>query len=463
MSTSTSPAMQQTFSRVRSVFTGAPESPPSSVGRPNPMKTRYATDPSMRDEEMVPHTTHPGSGLGPINSDEARMTETSLSTAEISQGRMGARCQTFIEEELASKRSRHRSDGVPGKRPEEGESRLKRETMARKASQVKHLERENTELKGSVERLQAEISRMEQTNRQHKLARRKAIEEEQAAIQGFAGNGSRQPVRQRARWHMSPNLGARYPASGDRIWGSWGITPVPGGQISWVSTGPNLASTADVRRIMEDWNEEIFQTAAALADLGFRAKTTKTYGTPCQGPDSEVRVHMAPALGSELVGLLSSSRGYQPAPEIVVQMALQSAISAWSYRKIQSWTLDKSEEPNRFLTDLYTGVCHSEDPKDAARWLSITGKQLVQRASSSDLRISLLQDILDVLFSARADKSEGPNHKTVEMEIGDRVAVVARLVLDLNWAIGTQIVSDVLEAVFIEPGARFEPKTMENM
>ncbi|KAJ6592475.1 hypothetical protein B0H19DRAFT_1087891 [Mycena capillaripes] len=39
---------------------------------------------------------------------------------------------------------------------------------------------------------------------------------------------------------------------------------------------------------------------------------------------------------------------------------------------------------------------------------------------------------------------------------------VVRLVLDLNRDIGTRIISEELEAVFIDPGTRFDARTMES-
>ncbi|KAJ6528777.1 hypothetical protein DFH09DRAFT_841876, partial [Mycena vulgaris] len=99
-----------------------------------------------------------------------------------------------------------------------------------------------------------------------------------------------------------------------------------------------------------------------------------------------------------------------------------------------------------------------EGPKDGARWRSMTRKQLIHRVSFSDLRMSLLRQLADVLA---LDNKDSPKRKDLDADFGDRITAIVRWVLDLNRAIGTQIVSEDLEAVFIELEAKFEPKTMD--
>ncbi|KAJ7084636.1 hypothetical protein B0H15DRAFT_387452 [Mycena belliarum] len=91
----------------------------------------------------------------------------------------------------------------------------------------------------------------------------------------------------------------------------------------------------------------------------------------------------------------------------------------------------------------------------------MTQKQLIQRASSSDLAVSLIHAITDILLLTRPDAKESRSRKAIEAGFGDRLKSVVHLVLALNRAIGADAVSEGLEAVFVEPGARFEPNMME--
>ncbi|KAJ7263613.1 hypothetical protein B0H12DRAFT_1230903 [Mycena haematopus] len=224
----------------------------------------------------------------------------------------------------------------------------------------------------------------------------------------------------------------------------------------------NLTSVGDVRRTVEDLDAEIFQTAASLSEFDFRGQSTRKHHGP-RRVAPELHNRLIPVLGSELLSLLSSGSSH-PVPAILVQIALQTVMSAWSCTILGTWVLAHgTSEPESFLAELYTDICRAEDPKDAARWRIMTRKQLVKRASAADLKPSLLQNIADVVNLTRSGNEESLSRKKIEAAFGDRIEVVLRLVLDLNRDMGTRIVSDELEAVLIDSGTRFDSQTMESM
>ncbi|KAJ7157434.1 hypothetical protein C8R46DRAFT_909456 [Mycena filopes] len=214
----------------------------------------------------------------------------------------------------------------------------------------------------------------------------------------------------------------------------------------------NATSTADVRRTMESLDAEIFQIAAALSDYDLRTKFARrrAYG----GRRDHTR--LVPVVGNELAGLLSGHP-----PEILVQVALQTAMSHWSLSQLRSWVPEQQGDgANSFLTELYAGVRRSENPKDALRWRVMTRKQLVQRQSSSDLKATLLRYIMCVVNQTQ----ENPlNKQKVESEFGERIAATVRLILDLHKDIGTSIVSEDLEPFYVDPGVAFDNRVMESM
>ncbi|KAJ7793526.1 hypothetical protein B0H13DRAFT_1935441, partial [Mycena leptocephala] len=117
---------------------------------------------------------------------------------------------------------RHDSDARSPQRPEHGENKSRREGGEHKR-QMGHPE---GDLWREMQGMRAEISRLLEENRQHK-AEVSALQTRQIpGPLGFTGN-------------------------------SFGITA-------------NLTSTGDVRRLMEDLDAEIFQTAAALSEFDFR-------------------------------------------------------------------------------------------------------------------------------------------------------------------------------------------------
>ncbi|KAJ7154374.1 hypothetical protein C8R43DRAFT_1186498 [Mycena crocata] len=207
---------------------------------------------------------------------------------------------------------------------------------------------------------------------------------------------------------------------------------------------------------MEDLDAEIFQTAAALSEFNFQSQSRKT-----QPPGVDLE-RMNQMVGGELVGLFLANGGSQSVPEILVQIALQAALSAWSHSMLCSWALRASDASTKFWRELFTEIQRSEDSKDAARWRAITRKQLNKRAPLSEVKNWLLAFIYDVLILVKP-RNEPPSRRKIDADCGDRIAVIARLVLEFNKAIGTQVVSEDLEAFIVAHRAKFEPEAMENM
>ncbi|KAJ7755462.1 hypothetical protein B0H16DRAFT_1722189 [Mycena metata] len=220
----------------------------------------------------------------------------------------------------------------------------------------------------------------------------------------------------------------------------------------------NATSIADVRRTMENLEAEIFQVAAALSDLDLRSRLTKGHALGGQS-NYELNDRMVWVLGDELAWLLSGAGAHTP--EMLVQIALQTAMSNWSFIHLRSWVPERHDDrTNAFLAELYADVRRSEEPNDALRWRAMTRKQLLQRMSPADVKASLLQHLTDVV---NMTLEEPLDPGKIETEFGDRIEAAVRLLCDLNKDIGTKIVSDDLEVVFVGAGEIFESTVMENI
>jgi hypothetical protein len=121
----------------------------------------------------------------------------------------------------------------------------------------------------------------------------------------------------------------------------------------------DAVSTADVRGMMARLDDEIFQIAAGLSDCEFRGKPTKTNTKTFQPVGSELRSRMSRMLGDELMKVLTSD-GSQAAPDILVQIALQTTMSTWSHILVDCWVLkEHSNEWNKFFAELYREIWRS--------------------------------------------------------------------------------------------------------
>jgi hypothetical protein len=119
----------------------------------------------------------------------------------------------------------------------------------------------------------------------------------------------------------------------------------------------NSISGADVCRAVMDLDSEIFQTAASLSScsLEFRSQYTKSTAVP-----SEIHERMARILGPTIVDLILEDRRSKSGSAMLVQIALQAAITDWVYVQIYSWASGRdSESVNYFLDGLYEDIRRS--------------------------------------------------------------------------------------------------------
>ncbi|KAJ7511444.1 hypothetical protein B0H11DRAFT_2269152 [Mycena galericulata] len=397
----------------------------SAHGTTPTTKSSYYTQPSRRDTGMYPDHHRASERGAPIESDQTHVGD--ISTVEIARGRMGSH-EPYIERPVSTPPFFHHptptqhprapqsapsGEGqgveiVSATRREHGEARSRRDETTGTIL-VRQLEQKNSDLTMEVSHLMEE--------KRNYVARINELENE---IRTRLGQGSM-------------------------------VGPTMFGVAS------NLTSTADVRRMIESLEDEIHQTAATLADSDFRRQSNK--GPPGrQVMDAEPKKNVVNILGGELVGLLLPSGGSRTAPAILVQIALQAVISAWSWSRLGAWDLNHYRDAS--LTELYAEICRSEDPRDAARWRAMARKQLIRHASQTDLASSLSRYIKDVLILS---DGEPASRKQMETHSGGRIAAVVQIVVELNREIGVNIISDDLEATFVFPGTPFEPKTMESM
>ncbi|KAJ7141732.1 hypothetical protein C8R43DRAFT_1200684 [Mycena crocata] len=380
---------------------------------------RYAAESPAAEEEMVFDLPRASSRGAQSDTDDRR--EPSL--AEINQGRIGGyRSERETHTDLATGRSRSAEEFI-SQQAEGGEHRPRSRREGHKRKAQHRLEAENSNMRDEIfqlmdemQKMRVEMSRLAKEN-DHHVAQ---LEEAQ----------KREALAKVERSHE--NAGQGFCAT------------------------VNATSMADVRRMMEDLESEIFQTAAALSEFDFRTRMRAT-GAP--SADSE---RMNRVLGRELAGLLLASGKPRPVPAMVVQVALQAVMASWTEYMLHSWILKSSDYSSGFWRKLYAQIHSSEEPKDAARWRAITRKQLNKQASLSDVQNSLVSSISDVLILAKA-RNEPPSRRAIEATFGDRIAAITRLVLELNKAIGTDVVSEDLEAFIIGPGEKFELKIMDNM
>ncbi|KAJ7275876.1 hypothetical protein C8J57DRAFT_1714369, partial [Mycena rebaudengoi] len=220
----------------------------------------------------------------------------------------------------------------------------------------------------------------------------------------------------------------------------------------------NSVSGADIRGMMQGLNSEIFQTAASLScSLHFRSPPTKF---TCVTPAPELFQRMTRILGPIIVDFILTDQRSKTGSSMLVQIALQAALTHWGCDTINSRLLGGDDTINSFIHELYRGIRHSESSAAAGRWRVMTQAQLITKAMPN-IRKMLLEQIIDVLVLANWRTAESLNWKALEAEFGQQLDSITQRVVGLNRDIGTKLVSDDLEAGLIPPGCTFHPLIME--
>ncbi|KAJ6535549.1 hypothetical protein B0H19DRAFT_1080021 [Mycena capillaripes] len=393
---------------------------------PKDAETHPNVEPPKRYRVMDSDESHQSPrGSAPVRPDELHTKDSSL--AEVARGTIAV---DGSEPERAATRGtvsvwrpiqsiapaflqrRCRDEEAPTYQGHTGGTRWSREETT---NQRIMLEKENWELKEEIRRIHAQMSQLFDQNRQ--------CNEELEALR-FREEQERFGYQRRA-----------------------------------FGTTADAASIADVRGRMDELDDEIFQIAAGLSDCDVRRKPTNINATARKAVGSELGSPTSRILGEELVKVLATGDA-RATPDILVQIALQTAMSTWSHMSVGCWVLGgHNDGANNFFAELYGEIWCSEDSKDASRWRAMTRKQLIKRASPTDLRGSLLQQISDLILLTKPPISR----RKIEAQFGDRIEAAAQLVVELNMNIGANIVSEDLEAVLVDPGTAFDFNTMEDM
>jgi hypothetical protein len=91
----------------------------------------------------------------------------------------------------------------------------------------------------------------------------------------------------------------------------------------------------------------------------------------------------------------------------------------------------------------------------------MTRTQLIARANVTEIKDTLLRQIIDVLVLANWRAAERSHWKALEVKFGQQLASITQLALELNRDMGVNVVSDDLQPAIFYPGTKFNPLTME--
>lgn len=225
-------------------------------------------------------------------------------------------------------------------------------------------------------------------------------------------------------------------------------------------TKADSMSGADVVRMVEGLDAEILQTAAFMADhfvFGERQDVTEEM----QGAIDR----LGELLGPKIVDLLG--RTEHANDPTLIQLACQASTTAYCRWIIVAWDFDDPNYDN-FLKHIYMTVQKAEDQAVSGRWRALT-RTHVQSMLHGDADVSLnlvlhIADTLaDVLLVAGLKATHEHIHEEVMTTFGEKLTIVVRAALALNWVIGKDITSADLEPITVLWQSVFDSAVMEDV
>ncbi|OBZ69558.1 hypothetical protein A0H81_10515 [Grifola frondosa] len=213
-------------------------------------------------------------------------------------------------------------------------------------------------------------------------------------------------------------------------------------------------SDADVRRMVENINAEIFQTAALISDDFAADSKVISHSFVTQNAYERVSPNMKP-----MVDALRSSSD----PDLLLQISLQGCMSLFAKELMDCWMLASSRDGS-LLKGVHNQMVDEETQAVSGRWRSLT-RQHIKHHFDRDVNTaaaitpSLIPRITDILLLAGA--SVGDCDKVTQV-FGARLENVTSLILAFRKVIGEDIISCEYEPILGPSGSQFNAEIMED-
>ncbi|EAU91816.2 hypothetical protein CC1G_04583 [Coprinopsis cinerea okayama7 len=229
-------------------------------------------------------------------------------------------------------------------------------------------------------------------------------------------------------------------------------------------TKADSLSTSDVVQKVATLNEEIFQAACLLGE-------TLAYEVYEEGVDRiEVRrkaieqghESAKELLGAHLTSILAEESlkpPQQPNNPLLVQIVIQSALTAWCARICDMWKpgpRSRDRDTSRIIADIYEDIRSNEDQAVAGRWRSLTLSHI--KYSTSEWTQYLLRNVQSIMHVAGWAV---PSQTEID-QFEKRLHSIFKIVQDVRKATGEDVTSADLAVMVVEHERAFDPATMED-
>ncbi|GJE96027.1 hypothetical protein PsYK624_122200 [Phanerochaete sordida] len=217
----------------------------------------------------------------------------------------------------------------------------------------------------------------------------------------------------------------------------------------------DTVSCADVQRLVDNLNAEIFQLAAGLTDdlvIGRVEQDTKEY--------EKAYANVADWIGEDMARILASS-AYADDP-VWVQMGLQAVASRFAEYGISTFNICIPSEDDSLLQKIYRTLFMQEPQTVSARWRALTRRYVRRSCVENGLQAyaaKLIRAFQDILLVAGAQDHLRSSDWT---GIQARMERIAASIMSVQNAIGEDVTSSELQVLCARPGAQYTSSWMQD-
>ncbi|KAI0086058.1 hypothetical protein BDY19DRAFT_870475, partial [Irpex rosettiformis] len=208
----------------------------------------------------------------------------------------------------------------------------------------------------------------------------------------------------------------------------------------------DAVSYAEVQRMVEGMNSEIFQLSAQFASI-------------CE--------RVGKFVGSELTRIVATL------PHADDPMLVQVMIQAYLARRVssivKSWVTELSFSRNQLLSKIHKNILHNESQAVSARWRTLTRRYIdpsdenrrIHAASVGDGLVYDLSDILALSGVAISGAIEAVDDR-IRAVFGEKLTSIVNKALEINKVVGEEISTNEFEVICPRYGEQFLTELMED-
>ncbi|KAF6748677.1 hypothetical protein DFP72DRAFT_915787 [Ephemerocybe angulata] len=215
-------------------------------------------------------------------------------------------------------------------------------------------------------------------------------------------------------------------------------------------------SIADISRMVEQLNEEIFNFAMNISDAVFQSTTNTQVDETIPG---YIEAHQAAVRrwGESTILRLRADFGKDAPDTILFESLIQHVLVCWCYEIIQPFNFVE-DDMGTGLDQIWKGIIEKHETAVAKNWLSMTSSELPRPDSiRNDSILKKLKDLM--IASGWRENGESARLMTTTCENLDEIMKKA---IGLRDAVVHGVLSVEVEIIRANQGIQFNPATMQD-